>query len=419
VQKLAQVANAHSYRTQTNRKTDHLDDRPNVLSQQMRRHVTGDPPAVMHIVGALEGGGAERWVRDLAPRLQSRGIRTEIVSIYPPRLDAAQMLELGCAVHHRPKRRGIDPQHFAWLYQLIRRRTPNIVHTHMTAGKYVGRAAAILARTPLIVHTEHSPNPLLGREHFLANILSRGTHIVIAFDEHKAELIRKRERVSTFEIIRNGLPLSPAPTETERLAARYRLNASDETVIFGVVASLQERKNPRLALRGFAAMADDCKIRARLDFFGQGPLRDELIGLARDLGILERVRFHGFRSDVREFLAGLDVFLTVATHEMAPISMLEAMVAQLPIIGTPHPGTIEMVDDGVNGCVVDWSVADVTAAMTLACTNASWRHTCGAAGRKRVERDYDIENIADQHVALYRRLMNGSTDGVPNIAQTA
>ena len=385
----------------------------------MRRHVSGDAPVVMHIVGALEGGGAERVVRDLAPRLQSRGMRTEIVSIYPPRLDAAQIFELGCAIYHRPKRSGIDPLHFAWLYQLIRRRRPDIVHTHMLAGKYVGRAAAILARTPVIVHTEHSPNPLLGAEPFLANVLSRGTDIVIAFDEHKAELIRKRERVSTFEIIRNGLPLSPAPTEAERLSARSRLNVSDETVIFGVVASLQERKNPSLAMRGFAAMADDCKVKARLDFFGQGPLRDELIGLARELGIVEHVRFHGFCSDVRELLPGLDVFLTVATHEMAPISMLEAMVAQLPIIGTPHLGTIEMVDDEVNGCVVDWSVAEVAAAMTLACVDASWRLECGAAGRRRVERDYDIERIADQHVALYRRLMNASTNGAPNIAQTA
>ena len=385
----------------------------------MRRHVSGDAPVVMHIVGALEGGGAERVVRDLAPRLQSRGMRTEIVSIYPPQLDAARMLELGCTVHHRPKRSGIDPQHFAWLYQLIRRRRPDIVHTHMLAGKYVGRAAAILARTPVVIHTEHSPNPLLGREHFLANVLSRGTNVVIAFDEHKAELIRKRERVSKFEIIRNGLPLSPAPTETERLAARQRLNAPEETVIFGIVASLQERKNPSLAMRGFAAMADDCKTKARLDFFGQGPLRDELGELAHELGILERVRFHGFRPDVRELLAGLDVFLTVATLEMAPISMLEAMVAQLPIIGTPHPGTIEMVEDGVNGCVVDWSVAELSAAMTRACVDASWRHECGAAGRRRVERDYDIESIADQHVALYRRLINGLSNGAPNIAQTA
>jgi glycosyltransferase involved in cell wall biosynthesis len=152
-------------------------------------------------------------------------------------------------------------------------------------------------------------------------------------------------------------------------------------------------------------MQDDRSAPSRLDFFGDGVLRADLEAEAAALGVSGNVRFHGFRADVRDFLAGLDVFLTVATQEMAPISMLEAMAAELPIIGTPHAGTVEMIADGVNGAVVDWNVCDVAAAMRVARDDASWRRKCGAAGRQLVERNYDIARIADQHVEFYRRLM--------------
>ena len=56
------------------------------------------------------------------------------------------------------------------------------------------------------------------------------------------------------------------------------------------------------------------------------------------------------------------------------------------------------------GLVVDFNVESVAAAMELAIADEVWRRRCGSAGRALVERDHDIEAIADQHVALYERL---------------
>ncbi len=363
-----------------------------------------EAPAVLHIVGSLEGGGAERWVRELVPRLNARGMRCDVVTIYPPRLEGTEQEHLGGRVFHRVKRPGFDIGHFFWLYRLIRKLRPEAVHTHQWAGKYVGRAAAILARTPLVIHTEHSPLPVLRMERLMAYALSYKTDAVISFNDHKAGLIAARERVTKFEIIRNGIPIPPLPHAEDRAAARRRLEVDAKTVVFGVVATLQERKNPSLALQSFARLQDSTRP-SRLDFFGDGPLRSSLELQARELGVSERVRFHGFRSDVRDFLPGLDVFVTLATQEMAPISMLEAMAVGLPIIGAPHAGTIEMIAHGVNGAAVSWDVEDVASAMRIARDDEEWRHRCGAGGRSIVEQKYDIEIVADEHVAFYRRLI--------------
>jgi glycosyltransferase involved in cell wall biosynthesis len=363
-------------------------------------------PDVIHVVGSLDGGGAERLLRELAPRLVARGVRTEIVCSYDPRIAGDAFRTLGCTVHHRQKRRGFDPAHFAWLIGVLAQRRPSIVHTHQWTGKYAGRAAAIAARVPIIVHTEHSPLPIGRTERFMAELLWRRTDSVITFTQHIVDLLQAREPVRRVELIRNGVAIPPAPPSAqERMLAREAIGAPHETIVFGSVASLQPRKNHELALEALARIPREELPRTRLDIFGEGHWREHLVERAQALRVEDRVVFHGFRPDVRELLPAIDVFVSVATLELAPISMLEAMARALPIIGAPHPGTLEMVEPEVSGAVVDWDVEELAASMRRARDDAEWRARCGANGRARAMRDYDIEKTADLHVEVYSRLL--------------
>jgi glycosyltransferase involved in cell wall biosynthesis len=262
-----------------------------------------------------------------------------------------------------------------------------------------------LAGVPLLIHTEHSPNPVGGVERAMTELFWRRTSAVITFAEQNADIIRQREPVSHFEIIRNGLPIPPLPTRDERLHARQEIGVSEETVVFGIVGSLQERKNHRLAFEALARIKDEAGPPVRLSLFGEGALRARLTEQAAELGIEHLVRFHGYRSDVRDLLPGIDVLVSVARLEMAPISILEAMATCTPVIATPHAGTEDMVQHDLTGLVVDWDAGELAAAMRRARDDAAWRAACGAAGRQRVERNHDIETIADQHVALYDRML--------------
>jgi glycosyltransferase involved in cell wall biosynthesis len=99
------------------------------------------------------------------------------------------------------------------------------------------------------------------------------------------------------------------------------------------------------------------------------------------------------------------VLLSVATVEAAPISLLEAMSACLPIVGTPHNGTLDFVEDRVTGLsLADWSVENVTAALDFAIADHAWRERAGRAGRRRLVREFDIESAADRYVELYEHL---------------
>ncbi|GAC1568259.1 MAG: glycosyltransferase family 4 protein [Vulcanimicrobiaceae bacterium] len=360
----------------------------------------------MFVVGSLQGGGAERCVRELSPRLRARGVEVEIVTVYPPGLAPSELTELGIPVHWRPKRPGFDAVHFLWLARTMARRRPTIVHTHMQAGKYVGRFAAILARVPIIIHTEHSPNPLTRLERFLIPLFARWTTAVVTFGQENVRIVRAREPVRRFEIIRNGIAIESMPTLAQRRDVRRELGIEESDVVFAIVASLQERKNHRLAFDALASMKDDAGPRVRLALFGDGALRAELEHLARERGIDDRVHFYGFRGDVRRLLAGIDVLLSVAVLEMAPISMLEAMGNGIPIVATPHPGTSDMVVHDETGLIVGWDVATIASAMRRLRDAPLVRVRLGRAGRERVARNHDVETIADRHLDLYRTLAN-------------
>jgi len=92
--------------------------------------------------------------------------------------------------------------------------------------------------------------------------------------------------------------------------------------------SLEPVKNHQFLLRVLAA-ARDAGHRLTLDIYGEGPLRAELVALARSLKLDRQVRFRGFRTDIRHFLPGYRADVHASYSESAPLAVIEAMAAGL------------------------------------------------------------------------------------------
>jgi len=143
-----------------------------------------------------------------------------------------------------------------------------------------------------------------------------------------------------------------------------------------------------------------------LHYFGAGALENQVKQMAESMGLDRDVIFHGFVSDVRSVLPGLDIFLSVSYSEAAPISFLEAMSACLPIVATPSIGALDMVQDPDTGIVSkSYEVTSVSDALRRAVDDAQWRVEAGKRARVRLEQEFDIELVADRHAALYEELV--------------
>jgi glycosyltransferase involved in cell wall biosynthesis len=153
------------------------------------------------------------------------------------------------------------------------------------------------------------------------------------------------------------------------------------------VAALSRRKGHRVLLEALCEAAG-----VRLTLAGDGPERTALEALARELGVADRVRFLGAvpHDEVPALYAGADAFCLPSFAEGLPTVLIEAMACGLPVVATNVMGTAELVEDGVSGYVVPPARPDrIAAALRALAEDPELRARTGAAGRARVERDYE------------------------------
>lgn len=180
----------------------------------------------------------------------------------------------------------------------------------------------------------------------------------------------RNDLVDNFSLPAKKMRVIHNPVDIERIhrLAKEPLAASFESA-GGVVgdAPLRLLAAGRLShVKGFdllieaLALCDDPHL--QLTILGEGPLRSELEGLAREHGVAEQVHFAGFQKNPYPFFASADVFVLSSRFEGFPNVVLEAMACGTPVIATPAPGGVREILDGVVGC----SLADSVSAPALA-----------------------------------------------------
>lgn len=141
---------------------------------------------------------------------------------------------------------------------------------------------------------------------------------------------------------------------------------------------------------------------ARLMLVGDGPDRISVERLVKRLGLEEHVMLTGFRSDVANLLNCSDVVVLCSETESAPLTLLEGMSSGLPVIATRVGGIPEIVDDGVNGFLVQSKNPEAIAERVLELNaDPELRRRIGEAARARVLERYTAEKVVGQYMEVY------------------
>ncbi len=173
------------------------------------------------------------------------------------------------------------------------------------------------------------------------------------------------------------------------------------------VATLNEMKGHAVLLD---ALAHDGLERVELDLVGSGPLEHALRARAERLGIGDRVRFHGTRSEgeVAALLDAADVFvlasIVAANGQMdgIPVALMEALAAGLPVIASRLSGIPELVRDGETGLLVAPGDADALAgAFRRLLDDPDAAIVRARNGRALIEAEFDIDRSAGQMLELF------------------
>jgi glycosyltransferase involved in cell wall biosynthesis len=347
----------------------------------------------------------ERLVTYLARDLPARGFEVHIVVIEGlGRFAEGIPHEVFHQVPPMNKWSLVRPTALATVLESL---NPQIVHSHTGIWYKTGRAGG-MAKVPVRVHTEHGrrvPDTITDR--LIDNLASRHSDAVIAVSDALAQVLRQRvvHNPDRVRVIVNGVPISERSL-VDRSELREALGLPRNAIVVGSVGRLEPVKNYRLALETFARVRTGPDAPVFLVLAGDGSERLMLELTARQLGIADRVRFLGWRDDVERLYQALDVFVLTSRSEGMSVSLLEAMAIGLCPVVTDVGGNREVMGEALDAMVVpSFEPADLATAWEKCIHEPTWRMEIGERARLRVEQHFSLTHMVDQHVALYRALL--------------
>jgi glycosyltransferase involved in cell wall biosynthesis len=349
--------------------------------------------------GARIWGGAERATTLLLAGLQARGHR--VLLLCNAELVAERAAGLG--VPTRMLALGGDGMlpHALRLAAVLRRLRPDafIIGTFRklflaALGARLAGVPRIVARVGLETDTPRSLKYRLAVPRWVHGVVVNAERIRGAFD---ALAGFGPERVF---VIHNGV-VAPTCAHTEGFV-RAELGIPGDAPVVGAIARLAPQKRLDRLLRAVAELPAE----VHSVIAGEGELRDELVALAAELGIADRVRFLGHRDDTADVLAALDVFVVSSDREGLSNAMLEALAAGVPVVSTAVSGSEDALapfpDGSAPGVIVGQSGDGLAAALLRLLEDPALRGRMGEAGRRRAAERFSFDGMLDRWEAVLR-----------------
>ena len=343
---------------------------------------------ILQVMASRANGGAETYSADMMASLHAAGVEQVAVvpraSIQHNRL-AVEGVRLGADVLEA--RLGLlRRRRLAALIEVFK---PDLVHCWMR------RAASLVPKLDV---------PVIGwfGGYYEPANFSRCSHFVgvtPAIVEHMVERgvpVARAHYVPTFPTIEASQPVRRADLATP----------AEATVLLSL-SRLHEKKGLDVLLQALAELPA-----CHAWIAGDGPLEGDLKALAARLGVADRVRFLGWRSDRGALLGAADICVLPSRWEPFGTVMLEAWAAGTPLVAAASQGPSALIEDGSNGLLVpvDDAPALAAAIRRLMAEPALTTHLI-ERGRADYQQGFTREAVTERMLALYRQLIVDNAAG--------
>jgi glycosyltransferase involved in cell wall biosynthesis len=229
-----------------------------------------------------------------------------------------------------------------------RRIGAHVICTHFSRPLLTGHVAARLLRMPH-VHYEHSSAYY---RKGLARLFSRyclsGSDLVICNSRHTADSVARIYRFPPDRLTVIYNPVEPRQVTTDRESVRRSLGLGSNDPLLGHVGGMIRKRDQKTLIRAFKSVLT-LHPSARLILIGDGPERPRLESLAHSLDLGNAIVFLGYTDRVADYLSAMDLYVNPTIDEGFGIAVVEAMLAQLPVVLADRGAHPELVVDGASG----------------------------------------------------------------------
>jgi len=366
----------------------------------------GANPTILHLNTETGWRGGEAQTLYLARGLEARGCKNLITA--PP---GSVLLEragsAGIETAAIAMRGELDLRAASAIADLIRGRRLVVLHYHTAHAVGLGSLATLFCGRRTAVATRRLSFPLHSRLFGRLKYTWRVDRIIAVSEAIRRRLVARGIASDRVAVVHSGIEperFAHGNRERFRTSIASRFPTGPGAVLVGTVGALAAHKGIGLFLEAAAIVAREMPA-ARFVIVGRGPDEERLRHLAGRLGLADRVLFTGFRDDIPDVFAGLDVFaLSSLSGEGSPAVLKEAMAAGVPIAATSLDGVEEIVEDARHGLLTPPGDAPALArALILLGSDASLRSRLTSEARRRVA-EFTVERMVEGTVAVYRSL---------------
>jgi glycosyltransferase involved in cell wall biosynthesis len=238
----------------------------------------------------------------------------------------------------------------------------------------------------------------LARYHRAAKIVANSNWVA----QQAAACGIPREKLT---VVHEGVKIPPHLTIEQRQAARARWGISPGAPLLGCVGVLSPDKGQEWLIRALLSVRQEIS-QAKLLIAGDGPCRQRLEVLAKELGVANAVIFTGFVSQVEGVYAALDVFLLPSFFEALNNSLLAAMAYEIPSIAFNRGALGEIIEDGKSGLLVSGpNLQEISGAMIRLLRERDFARQLGACGRTRVEQNFSDRKMVEGMIGVYQECL--------------
>ncbi len=315
----------------------------------------------MHISTPLSWRGGEQQLAYLLLELQDEINQVVLCSKGSAMEQFCQ--KNGIDYESQPKRGGFDLAFAFKIKKLCKKLEIDLCHMHDAHAHTFAVLAAIFGnKTPLVLSRRVDfPIKQKWTSKFKYNHPSIKKILCVSemIKQITASDIQDKSKLHT---VYSGIDLTKFSTRSGKL--RKELGISKSTLLVGNTSALADHKD-------YFTFLDSCrtvlekKPEVQFVVIGDGPMRAEIQDYAAKQQLTEKVIFTGYRTDITEILADLDVFLITSKTEGLGTSILDAFACGVPVVATRAGGIPELVEDQKSGLLCEVKDSDCLAKSTL------------------------------------------------------
>ncbi len=373
---------------------------------------------LLYVFDNLEFGGGERVFTQIINRLSGERYKI-MVACLPTGAFIEKIKGSEVEVKSVDMRNRFNPGVILQLADLMKRENVDIVHSQGARADFFARMAARLAGVHIVVSTVPMPvegfdvNPLRKLIYMVFNRFSeRFVDRFMVVSDALEKIMIEKHGIAPQRVVKiyNGIEKDEYCIEDKEIVyrrSRFRKESGlgDDVPVVGVIGRLVWQKGFEYFIE---AIPDVLKRFPRAIFLivGEGELKDELKVKSRILKLEDKIIFTGFRNDIKDVLASVDIFVMPSLLEGLPVVLLEAMAMKKPIVATKIEGIREVLENGLTGLLVSPENPQVLSeAIVDLLIHKDTARQMGLTARKVIEEGFGVDIMVQKVEGVYEELL--------------